>query len=110
MFRGRVTRPEGISNTEWYRVRQAESVASREAIAAGAFKGLWKVAGSDEVIGIIDADSADLLDEALYSLPLWREGMETVVEIEWTPLRPYEHWGEQLDRIVEEIERGERRA
>lgn len=100
MFHAKPTRPEGISNTEWYTVRHAESVATREAMKAGVFKGCYKVAGKDEVIGLIEVESFDQMDQAIYSLPVWLQGLEGNVELTWTPLRPYENWGEQLDGIV----------
>lgn len=105
MMRARVERPPGMSNEEFFGVLQRESVASREALEAGVIRELYKVSGQNEVSGILKAETADTIDEAIHALPMWTEGCSTMMKLEWTPLRPYESWGRQLDALVVETTR-----
>ncbi len=105
MLRARVKRPPGMSNEEFYGVWQRETVAGREALKLGLIRELYKVPGQDEVMGIIEAETADTIDEVIHALPMWAEGYSTMVKLEWTPLRSYESWGRQLDALVAETAR-----
>ena len=61
---------------------------------------IFKVAGKYEVVLLVEVGSESELDEAIHSLPIWTEGFQDMVEIEATLLRPYEEWGEQLDKLA----------
>jgi len=45
---------------------------------------------------------ADMLDQAVLSLPFWSQGFAHIVDMEVTPLRPYESWHEHLKALVNE--------
>ena len=51
-------------------------------------------------MAVLEVENADQMDEALHSLPVWRNGYAHIVpEITWTPLRSYENWAEQLKTL-----------
>lgn len=100
MFHTRLRRPADLPADEFYAIWHREAVASMEAVEAGIIKHIWKVAGKDEVIGVMDLPDADSLDRGLHSLPIWRSGnSHLAVQIDWTVLRPYEHWTEELGEL-----------
>lgn len=101
MFHTRLRRPSEMPAHEFYAVWEREAVASIEAVEAGIIKHIWKVAGKDEVIGVMDLPDADSLDQGLHSLPLWKSGNSHCVQsVEWTVLRSYENWGEELKELA----------
>jgi len=76
----------------YYAAWLEEAELSIEALEAGALKALYKVAGQEEAIGIMDVTSCDDLD-GIYQLPLWAKGNSHLVsDIEWVPLREHEAW------------------
>ena len=80
-----------------------ESEAALAALKAGAIKGIWKVAGRPEVIAILDLPTADDLDQAIHSLPIWKLGYSHFArDVEIVPLRPYENWAEDLKKLSQE--------
>ena len=103
MFRARVKKPAGMSRKEFYAIWREEARASVAAIEQGAFQGLWKVAGCHEVVGVFNVPDGDAIDGAIESLPVWAMGhSDWVEEIEFLPIRPYEHWAADLERMAEE--------
>ena len=98
LLHAKIKKPRGVSNAEFYGVWQRESVASRELAKQGV--PIFKVAGKYEVVLLVEVGSESELDEAIHSLPIWTEGFQDMVEIEATLLRPYEEWGEQLDKLA----------
>jgi len=100
MLHVKLVKPESASNKEFFEVWQQESDAVLAAVKAGAIKNVWKVAGKYEVMAVLEVENADQMDEALHSLPVWRNGYAHIVpEITWTPLRSYENWAEQLKTL-----------
>ena len=100
MMHAKLAKPEGASNKEFFEVWRQESVAAMEAVKAGAIKNIWKVAGKYEVIAVLEVDDGDQLDDIVHSLPIWRLGYAHIVpEVNWTPLRPYANWAEQLKTL-----------
>ena len=101
MYRTTLARPAGMTNGEFYGVWLEEAQATVEALAAGTVKAAWKVPGRDEVIGVVEVEDADALDRAVQGLPLWSRGYAHLVDrIDWTLLRPYEAWAEDLQRLA----------
>lgn len=97
----KLVKPEGISNKDFFEVWRQESVAVLAALKAGAIKNVWKVAGTYEVIAVLDVNSGDDLDAIVHNLPIWKLGYAHLVpEIRWTPLRSYANWGEQLIELA----------
>ena len=65
MLKSHISKPEGLSNKEFYGVWLKEAEAAVAAYKAGAIKGIWKVAGKPEVVTILDVESADALESAV---------------------------------------------
>lgn len=100
MFHTRLRKPAEMPAAAFYALWHEEGVASLEAAAAGVITAIWKVAGKDEVIGVLEVEDGDGLDRGLFELAIWKQGMTHLVEsIEWTVLRPYESWVEHLAEL-----------
>jgi len=101
MLHAKLAKPEGMSNKEFYGVWEQEAEAAVAALQAGVIKALYKVAGTPEVVGIVEVNTADDIDHAVHSLPIWKLGYSHLVtELTWTPLRPYENWAEDLKQLA----------
>ena len=74
MLKAYISKPNHISNKEFYGVWLKESEAALGAVKAGAIKAIWKVAGRPEVIAVLDVDSHDTIDHAVLELPIWKTG------------------------------------
>jgi len=102
MLKAHIEKPAQTSNKEFYTVWRQESEAALGALKAGAIKAIYKAAGQPDVIAILDLPSADDLDHAIASLPIWRLGYSHIVtKLEITALRPYENWAEDLKKLSE---------
>jgi len=102
MLRAYISKPDNISNKEFYGVWVKESEAALAAVKAGAIKAIWKVAGRPEVIAVLDVDSHDTIDHAVLELPIWKTGnSHYVTTLEWTALRPYENWAQDLKKLAQ---------
>jgi muconolactone D-isomerase len=104
MLKSHISKPESLSNKEFYGVWLKEAEAAVAAHKSGAIKGIWKVAGKPEVVSVLDVDSADALESAVLNFPFWKLGYSHVVKIEWNVLRPYENWYEDLKKLAVEQE------
>jgi muconolactone delta-isomerase len=102
MLKSHISKPEGLSNKEFYGVWLKEAEAAVAAYKACAIKGIWKVAGKPEVVTILDVESADALESAVLNFPIWKLGYSHRVTIEWNVLRPYENWYEDLKKLAVE--------
>ena len=103
MLKAKLAKPAGMSNKEFYGVWQKEAEAAVAALKAGAIKALYKVPGKPEVVAIMDVDTADNMDHAIQNLPIWKLGYSHIVQdLEWTALRPYENWAEDLKKLAQE--------
>jgi muconolactone delta-isomerase len=89
-----------MTNKEFYGLWLEEAEAVVSARSAGAIKSVYKVAGRPEVYGIFEVDSHDSIDHALLSLPIWKQGYTHLVTVEWTPLRAYDSWHEDLKQLA----------
>lgn len=102
MFHTKLKRPRDLSAHDFYEIWAREAEASMEAVAAGVITAIWKVAGKDEVIGVMEVADPDALDIGLHELPIWKTGNSDLVDsIEWTMLRPYENWTENVRSLAE---------
>jgi muconolactone delta-isomerase len=100
-LKAHLEKPAAASNRDFYSAWKKESEAALEAVRAGVIKGLWKAAGTPDVYAVLDVESADALDQAILSLPLWKLGVSHfVTELEIVPLRPYENWAEDLKTLA----------
>ena len=78
MLKTYIAKPADVSNKDFYNVWRQESEAALGAVKAGAIKGLWKVAGKPVIIAVLDLPSADDLDHAIHSLPIWKLGFSHI--------------------------------
>src|SRR4029450_13027964 len=102
MLKSHISKPEGLSNKEFYGVWLKEAEAAVADYKAGVIKGIWKGAGKPEVVAILDVESADVLESAVLNFPIWKLGYSHIVNIEWNVLRPYENWYEDLKKLAVE--------
>jgi muconolactone delta-isomerase len=100
MLKSHISKPEGLSNKEFYGVWLKEAEGAVAAYKAGVIKGIWKVAGKPEVVTILDVESADALESAVLNFPFWKLGYSHIVNMEWNVLRPYENWYEDLKKLA----------
>nr|WP_062339395.1 muconolactone Delta-isomerase family protein [Herbidospora sakaeratensis] len=63
--------PDGMSDAERTRLKEAERARARELRADGTLRRLWRVPGRRAVIGLWEAPDATALHDALASLPQW---------------------------------------
>ncbi len=98
-----LAKPAGMSNREFYGIWKQESEAGLAGMRAGIIKSAYKVPGKPEVIAVLEVPDADTLEHAVLGLPIWKLGYSHMVSsIEWTPLRPYEAWAEDLKTLAEQ--------
>lgn len=103
MLKAHLEKPESMAKKDFYGVWLKEAEAAVAAHKAGVIKAIWKVPGQTDVIAVLDVESADMLEAAVLSLPIWKLGYSHIVtNIEWTPLRPYENWYEDLKKLAVE--------
>lgn len=101
MFKAKLVKPESMANKEFFGLWLRESLAALEAIEAGAMKHIWKVAGRYEVIAVMEVENGDQMDAAVHALPIWQEGFAHIIaDMEWTPLRSYQNWSDQLKELA----------
>ena len=86
----------------FYTIWEKEADAAVKASETGAIYGLYKVAGNDAIVAILDVPSADHMDRVLHNMPIWRLGYAHLVRnVRWTALRPYEAWAADLKHLVQ---------
>lgn len=96
----KLTKPANTPNKEFFEVWRQESVAALAATQAGVIKHIWKVAGKYEVVVVLEVKDGDDLDHIVHSLPIWKLGYGHIAtDLSWIPLRPYEHWAEDLKEL-----------
>lgn len=100
LVHAKLHKPDKMSNEEFFGMWKQEAEAALAAVEAGIIKSIWKVPGKYDVIVVIGVDSVDQIDEIMHSLPIWKHGYDYVIDMEWTLLRPYEHWAKQLDELA----------
>jgi muconolactone delta-isomerase len=95
LIRGKLHRPDRMSNKEFFGIWKQEAEAILKAKQAGVVKNAWKVPGKYDVFIVVEVQSADQIDEIMHSLPLWKLGYDYIIDMEWILLRPYEDWAKQ---------------
>src|SRR3989442_12438298 len=102
MLKSHISKPEGLSNKEFYGVWLKEAEAAVAAYKACAIKGIWKVAGKPEEVTILDVESADALESAVLKFSIWKLGYSHKGNIKGTVLPPYVNVYENLKNIAAE--------
>ncbi len=86
----RVT-PKELSLDELFDIWEKEAEVAVGALEAGKLLSLYKVSGQRRVVGIIDAESHDELDQILMTLPIAH-----YVEVQAHPVREYTAFAEDV--------------
>jgi muconolactone delta-isomerase len=100
MLKSHISKPEELSNKEFYGVWLKEAEGAVAAYKAGVIKGIWKVAGKPEVVSILDVESPDALESVVLNFPFLKLGYSHILNMEWNVLRPYENWYEDLKKLA----------
>jgi hypothetical protein len=51
-------------------------------------------------VAILDVESADALESAVLNFPFLKLGYSHILNFEWSVLRPYENWHEDLKKLA----------
>jgi muconolactone delta-isomerase len=100
MLKSHISKPEELSNKEFYGMWLKEAEGAVAAYKAGVIKGIWKVAGKPEVVSILDVESPDALESAVLNFPFLKLGYSHILNMELNVLRPYENWCEDLKKLA----------
>jgi muconolactone delta-isomerase len=101
MFRASLKKPADWDNQAFYGLWKKEAEAAVSLMQAGVIRHAFKVAGSPEVIGIVEVQSLDELDQIMAQLPIFQSGNGHLVDnLQWTPLREYEAWYENVSDLA----------
>jgi muconolactone delta-isomerase len=92
-----VHQPGSMSDQRLWEIWRREAEAVLKALDKGVVKGLWKVVGRRQVLGLFDLPDHTSLDRALADLPLMQE-MGGSVSVEVVPVRPYAEFAADMPR------------
>ncbi len=92
---------ETMSQKQAFEAWTRESKEAPKVIPRERVKGLYKVAGKQELVALLDFDSHQALDEALSKLTLQREAGHSL-KLEITPLYPHADFIEYAERALED--------
>ena len=92
--------PVSMSQRELFSIWAREAEAAIGAKKAGAVVDLWKCVGSRRVIGIVNVDGPDTLDQILLDLPIMKE-LGQHVRVDVTPLRRYEDFAADIKKRLD---------
>ena len=90
-----LVRHEHMSSDELWDLWDKEAEAALGGMEAGLIKAAYKVAGQRRVVGILDLESHDQMDQILMS------GLPMAHILEWEeilPVRPYKDFAEDVKR------------
>ena len=93
----RVEYSASMSQKDLFAIWSREAEAALGAIKAGAVVGLWKCVGERRVIGVVNVDGPDTLDQILFDLPIMKE-MGQHVQVKVTALRRYEDFAADVNK------------
>ena len=97
----KVEQPESMNQKQIYEVWLRESKEAPKVIKPGSLKGLYKVAGKEEAIALLDFESHQALDTALSQLALLKE-LGHSLKIDIVPLYPHADFIKYAERAVRE--------
>ncbi len=97
----RVEQPETMSQKQIYEVWVRESREAPKVIKKESVLGLYKVAGKQEVLALIDFESHQALDRALSQLTLLKE-IGHSLKIEIVPLYPHSEFIQYAEKALQE--------
>ncbi|MBX2856151.1 MAG: muconolactone Delta-isomerase family protein [Rhodobacteraceae bacterium] len=84
-----------MSQQDLFKIWAEEAKAALAAKDAGVVIDLWKAAGMRKVFAILKVDSADVIDQISFDLPIMKE-MGQHVDIKVTAVRRYEDFASDV--------------
>ena len=78
-----------MSQQDLFKIWAEEAGAALGAKEAGVVVDLWKAVGARKVFAVVDVESADMLDQISFDLPIMKQ-MGQHVDIKVTAVRRYE--------------------
>lgn len=84
-----------MSQQDLFRIWAEEAKAALGAKEAGVVVDLWKAAGMRKVFAVLNVDSADVIDQISFDLPIMKE-MGQHVDIKVTAVRRYEDFASDV--------------
>ncbi|NQW01499.1 MAG: transporter [Rhodospirillales bacterium] len=78
-----------MSQQDLFKIWAEEAGAALGAKEAGVVVDLWKVVGTRTVFAVVNVESADMLDQISFDLPIMKQ-MGQHVEVKVTAIRRYE--------------------
>lgn len=96
--------PETMDYYDFWKLWQSEAEGALSAMEAGKIVASWKVASRNIVIGVIDAESHEELDQIFNSLAMYKK-IPRNMKMEILPVIPYETWPRHLNEIVDSLEK-----
>ena len=97
----KLERPESMSQKQIYEIWVREAKEAPKVIERERVKGLYKVAGKQELLALLDFDSHQALDETLSQLSLLKEVGHSL-KIEILPLYPHADFIQYAERAIRE--------
>jgi muconolactone delta-isomerase len=91
----RVSYSQAMTQKDLFTIWAEEAGAALNAKSAGIVLDLWKVAGENRVIAIVDVDSPDTLDRILMDLPIMQKNGQNI-QVSVTSVRRYEDFAADL--------------
>jgi muconolactone D-isomerase len=86
-----------MSQQDLFKIWAEEAKAALAAKDAGVVVDLWKAAGMRKVFAILKVDSADVIDQISFDLPIMKE-MGQHVDIKVTAVRRYEDFASDVSQ------------
>ena len=107
MLHTRLTQPREMSDTEFYSIWLEEGQFALQALQtpSAMLKGVWKVAGLQEVYALFEVESPSELDRVLANVPMIKKGYGHMLEQRYQLLSPYTDWVSLLEDIVKQKRR-----
>lgn len=93
----RVTYSQSMTQKDLFSIWAKEADTALNAKSAGVVVDLWKVAGENRVIAIVNVDSPDTLDRILMDLPIMQENGQNI-QVSVSSLRRYEDFAADLQQ------------
>ena len=91
---------DAMSQQDLFSIWAEEAGAALGAKEAGVVVDLWKAVGQRKVFAIVKVDSADMLDQISFDLPIMKK-MGQHVDIKVTAIRPYESFAADVKARLE---------
>ena len=89
-----------MSQQDLFRIWAEEAGAALGAKEAGVVVDLWKAVGERKVFAVVNVESADMLDQISFDLPIMKQ-MGQHVDVKVTAVRRYEDFATDVKQRLE---------